>query len=196
MSHLWLWLRVRRLHQYLLVSALTGIGGSWIGTTVSPVPGELFADIAGIPLVYLSPLVLAVSLAQWVPVGSYWFETEPRPYASAAVMTLALLLAFGPPLIASDATEVCWVSARNGVLLLSAVLCARRFASAAAASATALVPSFVVWTFGWTESGAPKPWAFLLVPPTSSWVIGLTGALLATGAFGLTKVRLLTDPDG
>ena len=80
-------------------------------------------------------------------------------------------------------------------LLLAGVLCMRPFTSAAAASATALVPCFVVWTFGWTESGHPKPWAFLLIAPSTAWILGLTGVLSATGLFGLTRLRQPNDPD-
>jgi hypothetical protein len=194
-SSFWLWLRVRRLRQYLAVSALTGLGGCWIGTAVSPVPGQLFADVAGVPLVYLSPVVLAVSLAQWVPVGTYWFETATRPVASAAVVSVGIVIAVGPPLISSTATEVCLISARNGVLLAALVLGVRRYTMAAAACTAALVPCFIVWTFGWTESGRPKPWAFLLVAPMTPWVLALTAVLLIIGLAGLTRVRQATDPD-
>jgi hypothetical protein len=181
----WLWLRIRGLRQYLVVAALTGLGGSVIGSVVSPVPGQLFADVAGVPLVYLSPALLAVSTAQWVPAGTYWFETAAQPVASAAVLLTGFILAFGPPLVTSQATEVCLISARNGLLLAALVLCVRRFTTAAAASATALVPCFAVWTFGWTESGEPKPWAFLLARSASPWVDLVTLCLLAGCSAGL-----------
>lgn len=189
MTSLWLWLKVRRLRQYLVVAALTGIGGSWIGFAVSPVPGELFADVAGLPLVYLSPVLLAVSLAQWVPIGAYWFETRAQPLASAAVISFGLLLAFGPPLITSGATEVCLISARNGLVLTALVLSVRRVTTAAAACAVALVPCFIIWTFGWSESGIPKSWAFLLAAPTTPWVAVLGASLLAVGFAGLARPR-------
>ena len=195
MRALLLWLRVRQLRQYFVVTTLTGISGSLIGAEVSPVPGQLFGDVQGIPLIYLSPLLVAVSLAQWVPAGTYWFEDTARPAASAAVVAVGLVLAFGPPLITSDATAVCWISARNGVLLAAAVLCVRRYATAPAACATALVPCFVVWTFGWTESGTPKTWAFLLAASTTPWVLVLTAVLVTLGVAATTRVRQPIDPD-
>lgn len=195
MSNLWLWLKVRRLWQYLVVSALTGIAGSWAGSVVSPVPGQLFADVAGIPLVYLSPVVVAVSLAQWAPSGSYWFETSAQPLLASAVIGLGLVLAFLPPLLASDATEICLISARNGLGLAAMVLCVRRVTSAAAACAAVLLPSFGVWTFGWSESGTPKSWAFLLARPLSAWVLTLAALLLAGGLAGLARPRPATGPE-
>lgn len=195
MNGFWLWLRVRRLRQYLVVAGSTGLAGCWVGNLVSPVPGQLFADVAGVPLVYLSPVLVAVSLAQSVPVGTYWFEVAPRPLASASVMTAGLVLAFGPPLISSAATQVCQISARNGVLLAALTLCVRKYATAAASCAAVLVPCFMTWTFGWTESGEPQAWALLLADPWSTPALLLAAGLLACGTVGLVQVRSPTGAD-
>jgi len=190
MNPFMLWLRVRQLRQYLTVATLTGIGGAWIGTTVSPVPGQLFADVAGVPLVYLSPVLLSVSVAQWAPFGTYWFEDRAATARTFATLVTGWLLTSVPPLFASNATEVCLVSARNGLLLCLSVVVVRACTTAAAASMAALIPSFIVWTFGWNESGRPREWALLLTRPESPAGLAAIGLLLALSTATVIRPRL------
>ncbi len=183
-----LWLRVRRLDQFLAASWVVGLLGAGLGTRTSPVPGQLFADVAGVPLVYLGPAIVAVSLAQTSPVGIYWPETKAAPRSVGATVVLGLVLGFAPPLLVTGAGEVSLVATRNAVLLAGLVLLVRRYGDAPSATATVLAPSFVVWTFGWDPLGEPQPWAILLAPASASIPLVVTGLVLAAA---LDAVRRL-----
>ncbi|MGO4257637.1 hypothetical protein [Marmoricola sp. RAF53] len=179
---------MRRLGQYLVTSAVVGLGGLWLGARLVPVPGQLFADVLGVPLVYVAPLVVAVSLAHGVPEGDPWFERRPPGLRSATVIAVGLAVAFLVPLVSTGTTEVSTVAARDGVLLSGLVLALRSRLDAAATTAAVIVPNLVIWTFGWDATGTPRDWALLLAPASSNVAAAVAAAAFVTGA-GLYRRR-------
>lgn len=187
MSRYAIWLHVAGLRQYLVCSALVGAISCWVGARVTPVPAQLFADVDGVPLVYLGPLVIAVSLAQWRPPGSLWFETSNDLGRVLGTTVAGLAIAFLPPLLTSPATEVCRVAGRNGTLLAAAVLLLRPLCSAAATSTVLVVASTAVWSFGWSLIGEPQPWALILAPSSAPVPLGCAVAVAAIAAVRLRR---------
>jgi len=185
------WLAVRSLRQYLVVACLTGLCATVLGDVIAPVPGQLFADVSGIPLVYLSPLVMAVSLAQWAPAGTYWIDERADASRTALVVVAGYMLAFAPPLLTSSATSLCMISARNGLMLCGATLSLRPRATAAATTAAVLIPNVFVWTFGWSDQDQPRSWALLLLPAAEPAAGAVTVAFLL---LGLSSHRRVRDP--
>ncbi|MFL6157983.1 MAG: hypothetical protein ACJ72D_17975 [Marmoricola sp.] len=164
---------------------MAGALGALLGQRLTPVPGELFSDLNEVPLVYLIPVVVAVSLAQWSPAGVWWIEHEARAALPRAVIAAGVVLATLPVVIVAGGTGATLIAVRNTTLLTGTVLVVRRHSGAAAATASALVPSLIVWTFGWDADSKPHAWAILLAPAGSG-----AGALLAAAVLtvGLARV--------
>lgn len=177
----WLWIRVHGLRQFLLVAAGCGIASALGGEVLAPVPGQLFSSVAGVPLAYLPPVVLGVSIAQTTATRLAWYEPRTRRVLFVVTVAAGLALACVPLLIGSGAITLTLVSARNAVLVTALSVCLRRYLTAAAATAGVVAPHLVLWTFGWADDGEPRAWALTLLPAYAVLPALLAGGLAAVG---------------
>lgn len=174
-------LRARNLLQFLAVCSASGLFGVLLGSQLTPVPGQLFTDVLEVPLVYLVPVLVAASLAQWTPVGAWWVEHESRNTLPRITMLAGTAVATVPEIVSTGGSSPSLIAMRNAAFLVGVALLVRSRAGTPASAASVLVPSMIVWTFGWDPEGRPQPWAILLAPAGSTiWLI-LTVVLLSAG---------------
>lgn len=180
-----LWLRARRLTQLLWVAVVLAIFNMLIGSRLSPVPAQMFYEVHGLPMIYFSPLVFAVSIAMSELPGKYWFESSRSIVRYTASLALAFVIAFLIPIGLSSQSKDGFGSIRNGLLLAVIVLALRIVFSAVAAASIIVIANFTTWTFGWDSSTEPHDWAWLLLP-ASAWP-PLIAIALSIGAIPLLR---------
>lgn len=185
------WLRVRGLEWFLVLAAVCGGAGAQIGRTLSPVPGQLFSDVGGVPLVYFVPVVLGVAAARLMPAGLFWVETDPDLGPTALVLGAGCALAAVPVILVAGGSEPPVVAARNivGTVALAALLRARGH-SVSATTTAVLAPYLLVCTFGWDLQDDPRPWALPLLAPDSYLALGSTAAVAVGAMLGLRRLAV------
>ena len=182
---------MRGLEWFLVTATVCGLAGAQLGRTLSPVPGQLFSDVDGVPLVYFVPVILGVAAARVMPAGSFWVETEPDPRPTSLVLGAGCLLAVLPVVLVAGGSEPTLVAARNVVAAVAlAVLVRTRGGSVPAATAASIAPYLVVCTFGWDLENDPRPWALPLLAPGSVLALGVTAAVVIGGVLGLRRLAV------
>lgn len=163
----------------VLIAALAVAGGSLVaGTLEVPVPTNLVSSAAVVPYMTLAPTLIALALISRRPYGSEWMERavpQPAPLRNvdrALHAASALMVTVIPAMadVSAGLITVCW---RNvGLLSLLGALAVYYLSRTAAALLTLLL-ALAVFSFGSSASGAPHPWALLLLGPDNapSWIV-------------------------
>lgn len=139
------------------------------GSAEVPVPGSLFADGLATPLGTVTPLLLTIGLLHLRPFGDDATElgqvAPPDARAVHAMVVSALVVAgVAAPLLAGSRVEIVLVAARNLALLALVGRLAAVLTSPPVAVGLVLACAMVVYTFGWSASGAVQGWALPLQP--------------------------------
>jgi hypothetical protein len=176
--------RLRNQVQLIVSMIVVGAANATLGSRITHVPAELFTELAGVPVVYLTPLVAGLSVAAMSTPGYYWFEQTARSawpsIATAALLVVLGLVGFASPLLRGAPERYALISLRNAVLLGGLALLLRRRVDYLGTCMAVLTCSFAVWTFGWNSESHPYAWALLLAPATDTRsLIAVVGVLSA-----------------
>lgn len=171
-------LHLRGTTAVFAAASVVAAGSLAVGTTEVPVPTNLASSADAVPYMVLAPILVALAMILRRPYGSEWLERGVPQPARLRNVDRALLIAAGllitvVPVMAgvsAGLVTVCW---RNIGLLSILGALATQWMSRAAAAFLALLLALVTLSFGSSASGAPYPWALLLLGPEDalSWLV-------------------------
>lgn len=181
-----LWLRIRGLRGAVSAAIFLSFVNFWYGSTLAPVPAQIFTDIPGVPILGLGTWIFGLTFVGVSFPGEYWFDSGRGGLGVVSVWLGLITFGFVLPTLASGSNEIGWVGVRNALLWSATALGLRRFLNRAETAVALVFIGVTVFTLGWSSSGVPHEWALPLHPASST-----IAAIVSLVLLGMNSVWLV-----